>query len=208
MSTPKKTKKPEAKKAAPTADKKPTEIKKGSHVDVEKLGKPMQTYSKSMAVVLTPAEKDARSKEAAKVYKTMDQLEFAKKAYSEEKNAEIKKHDARLKILMGAMETGKEDREIRVGSFPDRQTNQMLTVVLATGEVIERRTMSAEEKVASEPKKAGTVTKLSVVSDVPADGKKGGTYSEKKPEDKGPTSEAKAEDKAEKVEEEKDAWDE
>ncbi len=146
--------------------------KKVTKVDLTKFPKPTNRYMKSLAVTLSPKEKDDRQKEAARVYDEIDQAKLQKKIATENVNATIKEKEARLKILMGIAKTGKEDREVKVCVVADTKQNQMLTVVESTGDVVESRTMTAEERVAQEPKKPGTVTKLAVVKDTD-DGKKG-----------------------------------
>ncbi len=119
--------------------------KKITKVDLAKAEKPIAEYNKSLPVALGPQEKDDLGREAGKLALKIEALKNQKRADNEKTNAEIKKEDARLKILHGCLATGTEDREIKVVVIPDRSNRRKFVVRKDTGQVLEESKMTAEE---------------------------------------------------------------
>lgn len=102
--------------------------------------------TRSLSVMLTEEEARAKGIELASYVQQLNELEERAKQISADMKKEIKALQAKVMVLTRIVRTGKEDREVECY---ERRNNSLMTIETYrtdTGELVETRPMSANER--------------------------------------------------------------
>lgn len=109
----------------------------------------MKKITKKVPVPVTDEEKIAMSHKLAQMLCERERINGEKAAACEGWNKEIREIDKRSKQLAKAIHTGKDERDVECEEVMVFETNTVQTKRVDTGEIVDQRAMTADERQTS-----------------------------------------------------------
>ncbi len=106
----------------------------------------MATEKRTLTCLLTAKERLARGADMGRAIHDWESTNEEKKTVTKDLGDRIKEHEANMKRLSRIVRTGKEEREVEVEWRPFAESETMRLIRLDTGEEVQSRPMTREEK--------------------------------------------------------------